>query len=191
MFVMTTHWLSCHKLKMKLENIFGDHIKKKCTALLGFIWVRWRDRRPGLLLKTLLIQGIHVSHSYSCSCLFSCLWVPKTLPDPVPRIIGQKKVDNEEWMVENEGKCTTADEYCYNLKNGNSWLLVFVSQGAGEEIAKCSLSNEINKYQPSPSPSIIKVPVIWMLFVWLDRVFPLHGQFEHFVGRWGRREDMT
>lgn len=51
MFVMTTHWLSCHKLKMKLENIFGDHIKKKCTALLGFIWVRWRDRRPGLLLN--------------------------------------------------------------------------------------------------------------------------------------------
>lgn len=190
MFVMTTHWLSCHKLKMKLENIFGDHIKKNVLLFLVLFESDGETEDLAYCL-TLLIQGIHVSHSYSCSCLFSCLWVPKTLPDPVPRIIGQKKVDNEEWMVENEGKCTTADEYCYNLKNGNSWLLVFVSQGAGEEIAKCSLSNEINKYQPSPSPSIIKVPVIWMLFVWLDYVFPLHGQFEHFVGRWGRREDMT
>lgn len=144
MFVMTTNWLSCHELKMKLENAFGDHIKKK---LLFFLVLFGLDEETEDLAYclTLLIQGVQVSHSYPCSCLFSCLWVPETLPDPVPRITGQKKVNNEEWMIKDEGKCTTVDEYCYNLTYGYSWLPAFVSQGAGEEIAKC-LSNEINKF---------------------------------------------
>lgn len=124
------------------------------------------------------------SYSYSHSCLFSYLWVPKTVfPRTLPKIL--RSEEDCQW-----GRCAIVDEHCCNLASGDSWMPACMCQGSRKEMAKCSHSKEINRLsQPPPLPSTILF--IWMLFIWLDYVFPLNWQSEHFVGRRGRRGNMT
>ena len=62
-------------------------------------------------------------------------------------------------------------------------MSAFMSQGFEEEKAKCSHAKEINRLSgPPPLPSMINLLFIWLLFIWLDCVFPLNWQSEHFVG---------
>lgn len=81
---------------MELKNASGDHIKKEKTSLSGFICIRLRERRPGLLLHFAKPGHLDV-HFYSRFCLFSLLWVFPDLPLRLPtQDSGQKKADSEE-----------------------------------------------------------------------------------------------
>lgn len=165
--------LSCHKLKMKLKNcLWWTH--KKITSFPGLTWISLllNTAKPGhpvfMFLFIFLLSFLSMCLSGSSS---------KTL----------RSEEGWQW-----GRFPIVDEHSNNQEPMNYWMSAFKSQGFEEEKAKCSHAKEINRLSgPPPLPSTINLLFIWLLFIWLDCVFPLNWQSEHFVGRRHRRGNVA
>lgn len=135
----------------------------------GFIWVRWRDRRPSLLLS-IAKPGHPAVHIlvHIAVCFPACEFPRPPSQTLLPTLWGQKVDSDEDARL----GMNTVTNWSLGLVNAS-----LHSHGAVEEIAKCSHCKEINRlYRPPPSPSTINLLFIWMLFIWLDYVFPLNWQ---------------
>lgn len=72
---------------MELKNASGDHIKKEKTSLSGFICIRLRERRPGLLLHFAKPGHLDVPLLFTFLLIFSSVGFPRPPSQaPHPRL---------------------------------------------------------------------------------------------------------